>query len=121
MRQIKTNPLTFRAERCSGQRHCRVQRNDRRIAVSLAVVGSSKPQNRGLTEHYAITMCEGVEVLLQAFLTSVSDEDGSSILFPDRFTLGVRSPGTSWTGVWLGHRADIVTVANRNRPRAFNS
>jgi hypothetical protein len=131
---ITTNPLTFKAQRRSGQRHCSVQRTD---AVEFpqpqfAVTSHKISGLRGIT---AITICEGVEIHIQTFLTSVeihiqtfltsveihiqtfltsvSDGGEPSTSFPERFTLGLRSPGTFWTGGWMGQKADTDAVAKR--------
>jgi hypothetical protein len=60
----------------------------------------------GLTKHYAMKTCKGVDEQIQVTLTSTIVEGEWSASDPSR---GKRSPppGTHWKGGWVGPRAGL--------------
>jgi len=55
-----------------------------------------------------------LEVELHSFLTLALDGRERLASRPDRFILGVRIPGTHWIGGWLGPRAGLDLMAEKN-------
>jgi hypothetical protein len=49
----------------------------------------------------------GMDVYIQAFLTSALVGGEWSDSLPGRFTPGERAPGTHWIGGWMGPRAGL--------------
>jgi hypothetical protein len=66
-----------------------------------------------LTKHCATKMCWGVEVELNAFLTSALDGGDWSPSRPDPFIPRERGPSIHWIGGWVGPRAGLDTVMKR--------
>jgi hypothetical protein len=58
----------------------------------------------------------GVEVDLQAFLTSALDGVESLVSRPDRFTPRERVTGTHYIGLWVGPRASLDAVVRIKIP-----
>jgi hypothetical protein len=59
---------------------------------------------------------EGVEVWLQAFLTSVLDGGEWSVSHPGRFTPRERAPVTHWIGGCVGPRVGLDVVVRGKIP-----
>jgi hypothetical protein len=58
----------------------------------------------------------GVEVQLQAFLTSALDESERSASRSGRFTPGESAPNIHWIGGWVDPRADLDAATKRKIP-----
>jgi hypothetical protein len=69
-----------------------------------------------LIKHHAVKTYWGVEVYLQAFLTSALDGGEWSASPPGHFNPRERAPGTHWIGGWVGPRAVLDTVVKKKIP-----
>jgi hypothetical protein len=66
-----------------------------------------------LTRHHAVKAYGGVEVQLHVLLTLAVDGGEMSLSRPGQFT-----PGTHWTGGWVGPRDSMDAVEKRKIPSA---
>jgi hypothetical protein len=69
-----------------------------------------------LTDHHAMKAYWGMEVQLQAFLTSALNGGEHSASRCGRFTPQGKSPGTNWTGGGVSPRAGLEAVVKRKIP-----
>jgi hypothetical protein len=69
-----------------------------------------------LTKHNVMEVYRGVEVLLNAFLTSALDGGEWSASLPGRFISRGRSTGTHWIGGWVGPRAGLDVMLEETFP-----
>jgi hypothetical protein len=68
-----------------------------------------------LIKHYTVKIYRGVvDVQLHTFLTSALDGDEWSVSHLSHFMPKQRAPGTHWIRGWVGPRAGLDVVENRN-------
>jgi hypothetical protein len=75
-------------------------------------VGRVKEKPLLLFKHHVLSVCGVVEVKVETFLPTASDECERSDSVHVGFASGERAFGRHWIGAWLGPSAGVDAVAN---------
>lgn len=97
--------------------------------ISPVTVVSNWPKVKlGLSLKHNVQTYEVVEAELDKFLTPTKDRRDRSVSRPGRFTLGERTPGTHWIGMWARLKAgldvaddNLLSLPGKETPRPSSS